>query len=83
MDNADKYVTRTKYAGQPASVARGVAVKLGGRVRSGTIDEIRNGEPLIALSGDSTPMVYAFEPTATAADVGAMPDGSWTWPPRV
>lgn len=83
MDNAEKYATKTKYAGQVATVCRVVAVKLGGRVRSGVIDEIRNGEPLIALSGESTPMVFVFEPTVTPADVGAMPDGCWTWPPRV
>jgi hypothetical protein len=83
MSNASQYATQTQYAGQAATVCRAVVVKLGGRVRSGVIDEIRNGEPLIALAGESTPMVYAFEPTATAADVGAMPDGCWTWPPRV
>ena len=83
MGNAAQYATQTKYAGQAASVCRGVVVKLGGRVRSGVIDELKNGEPLIALSGGGAPMVYAFEPTATAADVGAMSDGSWSWPPRV
>jgi hypothetical protein len=82
MSNAVQYATQTKYAGQVASVCRAVAVKLGGRVRSGVIDEIQNGEPLIALSSGGTPMVYAFEGTSSAADVGAMPDGSWTWPPR-
>lgn len=43
MDNASKYVTQAKYAGQPASVGGGVVTKIGGRVRSAVIDEIRDG----------------------------------------
>jgi len=78
------YVSKTPFAGQRASVGRGVVVKISDSIRSGVIDGIdAQDEITIVCPGDRPRRGLLFVQTNSIGDVEAMPDLSWSWPARV
>lgn len=80
-----RYASEGTFDGQKASVGRVVVVKRSA-LAAGIIDGFSGPDQdsiiIRTLDGERFDHLK-FHPTRTQSDVEQMPDGSWTWPPRV
>jgi hypothetical protein len=81
-----KYATEKTFAGQRASIGRVVLVKMGEQLGAGIITAIQRNEDrpwIMPLDGGPQTNRLEFHHAQTEQGAEDMPDGRWTWPPRV
>jgi hypothetical protein len=80
-----EYATTREFGGFHASLGRTVIVRVSDLLNSAIVLSINEeaDEPQFLLPGAGRSVRMRYQTCASEADLADLPNGCWTWPPRI